>query len=163
MKLNFSNGELSKFKKRNLFKNYRLFGESGEVNIEATISELPKLQKKVSGYSITDVFDADEFGLFYRLASDSSIGPSRLAGKKKKKERLSLLARLNDDGIEKLPLAFIGKWKKPKFFGRKTGSELGFNYHFNSKSWIRTGNFLSGLNHLIYVLGEPEIEKHFYK
>ena len=44
--MNLSNGWLLKFKKRNSFKRYRLFGEIGDVNIQGIISELPKLRKK---------------------------------------------------------------------------------------------------------------------
>ena len=83
IELNCSNGWLYKFKKQNSFTRYRLFGESGDVSIEGIISELPKLRKKISEYSINDVCHADEFGLFYRFAPDSSIGYSKLAGKKK--------------------------------------------------------------------------------
>ena len=116
---------------------------------------------KISEYSINDVFNADKSGLFYKLAPDSSIGPSRISGKKKKK-RLSLLACVNGDGTEKLPLEFIGKSKKLKCFDGNTVNELGFNYHFTSKSWMNTAIFLSSLNHFIYILEKAEIEKHFY-
>ena len=68
------------FKKRNSFKRYRLFVESGDINIDAIISQLPALRKKISEYSINDVFNVDEFGLFYKLAPDSVIGALRLAG-----------------------------------------------------------------------------------
>ena len=34
---------------------------------------------------MNDNFNANEFGLFYKLAPDSRIEPSRLAGKKRKK------------------------------------------------------------------------------
>ena len=40
------NGWLHRFKKRNSFKRYRLFGESADVSIEGIICELPKLRKK---------------------------------------------------------------------------------------------------------------------
>lgn len=92
--------------------------------------------KKISEDSIKDVFNADEFELFYKLASDSSIGSSMFAGKKKKKERLSILAIENKDGTEKLTMAISGKSKKPKCFGEKTRNEISFNYHFNSNSWM---------------------------
>ena len=133
MEMNLSNGWLYKFKKRKSFKKYRLFGEFGGVNIEGTVSELPKLREKISEYSISYVFNADEFGLFYKLAPDSNIESSRSAGRKREK-RLSLLACLNGDGTEKLPLVFIDKSKKPKCFNEQTGDELGFEYYSNSKS-----------------------------
>ena len=107
MEVNLSNGWLYKFEKRNSLKRYCLFGESVDVNIQGIISELPKLLEKISKYSMNDVFNADEFGLFYKLAPDSSIGPSRLVERKKKEKRLSLLAYMNGDGTKKLPLVFI--------------------------------------------------------
>ena len=67
---------------------------------------------------------------------------------------------MNGDGTEKLPLAFIGKIKK--CFGRKAANEIGSYNHVNLKSCMNTRIFLSGLNHLIFILGEPEIEKNFY-
>ena len=159
MEMNLSNGWLYKFKNRNSFKRYRLFGESGDVNIEGIISDLPKLRKKISEYSINDVFNADEFGLFYKLAPDSSIGPSRIAGRKKKKERLTLLACVNGDGTEKMPLLFIGKSKMPKCFNGMTGDKLGFDYHFNSKSWMNTGIFFEWLKAFDSYIGETRNRK----
>ena len=141
MKIHLSSGWLYKFKNRNSFKRYRLFGESGDVNIEVIISELPKLRETVSEYSINHVFNADEFGLFYKLAPDSSTAPSRISRRKKKKERLTLLACVNGNGTEKIPLLFLGKSKIPKCFRGMTGNELGFNYYFNSKAWMNTGIF----------------------
>ena len=77
------------------------------------------MRKKLSEYSINDIFNAPEFGLFYRLAPDSSIGPSRLAGRKKEKEWFTLIACVNGEGTEELPLVFIGKSKIPKFLKEK--------------------------------------------
>ncbi|CDO68935.1 hypothetical protein BN946_scf185000.g78 [Trametes cinnabarina] len=37
---------------------------------------------------------------------------------------------------DKLPPMVIGKYKKPRPFGGKTGAELGFNYHHNAKVWM---------------------------
>ena len=68
-------------------------------------------------------------------------------GKKTKKERLSLLACVNGDGIEKLPLLCRRKSKKSQCFDGNAGNEINFNYHFNSKSWMNPEIFLSGLNH----------------
>ena len=56
---------------------YRLFLESADANIEGIVSKLPKLRKKISENSIKDVFNADIFRLFYKLASHFRIGPSR--------------------------------------------------------------------------------------
>ena len=62
MNINLSNSWLHEFKKRNLFKRYRLFDEAGDGNIQGIISEPPKLRKKMSLYLINNVFNADKFG-----------------------------------------------------------------------------------------------------
>ena len=43
---------------------------------------------KISGYSIVNGFNADEFGLLYESALDPSIKKSRLSRRKKKKKIL---------------------------------------------------------------------------
>ena len=60
-----------------------------------------------------NTFGTDEFGLFYKLAPDFSIVPSRLAVRKRKR-RLSLLANVNVQGTENLPPVFIAKSKASK-------------------------------------------------
>ena len=71
------------------------------------------------------------------------------------------MASVNGDGTEKIPLVFIGNSKMPKLFRGQTGSELGFNYHVNSKAWMNSGIFWNSLKNLIHLLGELEVEKHF--
>ena len=87
--MNFNHVWLDEFGKRNSFESYRLFGEFRDVNIESIIFKLLELWKKISKCSINNVSNADEFGSFYRLNPDSSIEPSRFAGKKKENEQLS--------------------------------------------------------------------------
>ena len=105
----------------------------------------------MSEYSINDIFNADEFGLFYKLA--------QIGWKKKKKERLTLMASVNSDGTEKMLLGFIGKSKIPKCFKGKTGSELGFNYYCNSKSWTNSGIFLEWLKEFDSYIGNTRNRK----
>ena len=80
--LDFSNGWLFKFKRRNQFKSYRCHGEEGAVDEEAIQRELPVLLQRLSSFCVNDVFDADEFALFYRQPTKTTIGPSRLRGRK---------------------------------------------------------------------------------
>ncbi len=46
------------------------------------------------------------------MSPTSTVGPERLPGKKKKKERLSYLACTNADGSEKFLMLIIGRSKK---------------------------------------------------
>ena len=82
------------------------------------------MRRKRSQYAINDVFNADEFGIFHKIAPDSSIVPSRLAGRKKKKERPTLMACMNGDGTEKIPFVLIRRSKIPKCLKRKLAASL---------------------------------------
>lgn len=48
--------------------------------------------EKISKYSISNVFYANEFVLFYKLPPDYSRRLSKLAGRKNEKERLASMA-----------------------------------------------------------------------
>ena len=116
--LDFSNGWLFKFKRRNHFKSYRCHGEEGAVDEEAIQRELPVLLQLLSSFCVNDVFNADEFALFYRQPPNTTIGPSRLRGRKKRKDRVTFLACCNGDGTVRLPPLVIGYSRHPRCFQR---------------------------------------------
>ena len=145
LQLNFSNGWLYKFKKRNGFKRYHCHGESGDLNVKNIINDLPHVIDEPRNYALNDIWNADEFGIFYKMSPESTVGPGRIPGKKKKKERLPYLACANADGSEKYPGLIIGQSKKPKCFGKYEGSELGFKYYSNKKAWMNSDLFFSWL------------------
>ena len=110
-------------------------GESGSVDEDAVANETPILRTIFSAYYPSKQFNADEFALFYRLPPSTTSGPKRIPGlKKKKKERLTILACVNADGSEKmLPMA-IGSSKNARCFMGRDSNELVFSYHSNKKS-----------------------------
>lgn len=57
-------------------------------------------------------------------------------GIKGQKSRLTYAFTSNADGSEKLEPFVIGKAHKPRAFGKKTGSQLGFYYRNNAKAWM---------------------------
>jgi hypothetical protein len=59
-----------------------------------------------------------------------------MSGVKGQKVRLTYAFTANADGSEKLEPMIIGKAHKPRAFGKKTGSQLGFYYHNNAKAWM---------------------------
>jgi len=61
---------------------------------------------------------------------------SQESGVKGKKTQLTYAFMTNVDGSEKLPAFIIGKAYKPCPFQKKTGKQLGFYYHDNSKAWM---------------------------
>ncbi len=99
-------------------------------------------------FSPEDIFNGDEFGLFWRILPDKSY---TLKGKKfktgkKSKERISVLVGSNMTGSEKLKLLVIGRAKQPHCF---RGKELiPIIYRNNLSSWMTTEIFTEFLHNL---------------
>ena len=138
IRLCFSNGWLDRFKKRNGFKSFMSHGEGADADEPAISQELPSLRQKTAQYAVNDIFNADEFGLFYQAAPIRTVGPARLDGQKVRKERLTFLVCADADGTEKYPLVAIGCSKHPRCFGSLSPTKRGFGYHSNSKAWMNT-------------------------
>jgi DDE superfamily endonuclease len=71
-----------------------------------------------------------------RLPPDRGLADKRRSGVKGQKVRLTYAFTSNADGSEKLKPFIIGKAKKPRAFGKKTGPQLGFYYRNNAKAWM---------------------------
>ncbi|CAG8805075.1 4007_t:CDS:1, partial [Gigaspora margarita] len=63
--LKFSNGWISRFKKRNGLKNIVIHGEGRSAPLKTLLAECVKLQELLSHYDPEDIYNADETGLFY--------------------------------------------------------------------------------------------------
>lgn len=93
-----SGGWIDRFKTRHGIVYRQICGESESVNDDDIIvwSEkiLPDLLKD---YSLDDVFNADEFGLFFKLMPDKSLvfKSEQCHGGKLSKERLSVLTKID--------------------------------------------------------------------
>jgi Tc5 transposase DNA-binding domain len=77
---NFSNGWLHAFKQRNGFKRYRSHGESGDADMEEIEERLKHIRLRIAEYDIEDIYNFDEIGLFYNLASDTTIARRQIEG-----------------------------------------------------------------------------------
>lgn len=154
--LKFSLGWLQKFKKRWNLRVFRSHGESGDADETAIAFAMPNLQGKISQYEAKDVFNADECGLFYRMAPTQTIALERVQGRKKAKDRITVLPCSNMDGSEKIELLFIGTAAKPRAFKKKSGSELGFHYVANKKAWMTSEIFFDWLRKFqMYISKTP--------
>jgi hypothetical protein len=80
--LQWSNGWVGKFKVRNGIKAFRLHGEANSGPIENLPEERRKLRELLSEYRTEDIYNADETGLFYRMAPNQTLAKSQTAGKK---------------------------------------------------------------------------------
>ena len=98
--LAFSNGWLHLFKKRNGFKCYKSHGEQADADHDGARAALPRLRQLTAQYALKDIYNADEFGLFYSAAPKSTIGKQPLPGRKMNKDRASFLLCTNVDGTD---------------------------------------------------------------
>ncbi|GFN87424.1 tigger transposable element-derived protein 6 [Plakobranchus ocellatus] len=137
-----SNGWLEKFKQRHGIVFKVACGESASV--DTTVVEDWKkatLDKLLSEYSSSDIFNADETGLFFRCLPNKTHAFKGEAchGGKQAKDRLTMLVGTNATGTEKLPLLVIGKSANPRCF--KNVKSLPVEYISNSKAWMTSSIF----------------------
>jgi hypothetical protein len=107
---------IDRFKKCSGLVYRKVCGEANSVNPEEMVAwKDTTLLHLMARYSPKDVFNADEFGLFYNMLPDKTYTFKRASSKgiKVNKERIAVLVRANLDGTEKLPLLVIGKSKQP--------------------------------------------------
>ena len=64
--VNFSNGWLIGFKKRNSFVSHKLHGEINDFDIAAAEAQLPILQGIIPEFGENSVYNADETTFYYR-------------------------------------------------------------------------------------------------
>ncbi|XP_074377759.1 CENP-B homolog protein 2-like [Apium graveolens] len=124
----FSSGWLERFKARCSIKSYRRFGESGSVNMEDIANTLPEIRSKLDQFNLKDIYNMDETRLFYRLEADHSLATKQLEGRKKDKERITIVVCCNGDGSNKVPLWVIGKYAKPRCFKNVNMNNLNCEY-----------------------------------
>lgn len=140
-----SNGWLDRFKKRNGLVYKQICGESEAVDLENVNSWRTNiLSQYLRKYEPKDVFNADEFGLFFKLMPNKTITTlkgEKCHGGKLSKERLTVLVGSNADGSEKLDLLVIGKSKTPHCLRRVPKSKFPCAYSDQNKAWMTSQRF----------------------
>jgi hypothetical protein len=111
---------LSRFKVRRGLQKMLLHEEGAKVNKSnlGLLAALDDLYVIIAQYDPENVYNMDETGLFFRLLPrysllmpDEDISTTR--GKKKSKDRVSLIVCANAVGTHKIPCALISKLKAP--------------------------------------------------
>ena len=131
-----SEGCLDKWKQRHNVTFKTVSGEENSVTPEMTASwsetYLPTI---LARYELKDIYNADEFGLFYQALPDKSFHfkGNRCSGGKHSKIRFTGLAAGSATG-EKLPLFVIGKSANPRCFNGV--KNLPCRYRSQNKSWM---------------------------
>lgn len=149
----FDNGDFScsvgwieRFKKRHDITFGKNCGEASSVSSSVVSQWIEEvwLEKKTS-YADDDIFNADETGIFYRMAPDKTLKfkGEKCVGGKQSKERLSVLLCANMTGTEKRKLLVIGKSKNPRCF--KNVKQLPVRYVANKKAWMTSAIFVEEL------------------
>ena len=101
----------------------------------------------LSHYPLENIFNADEFGLFYQCLPNQTLHlkGENCSGGKHSKIRLTGLAAGNAYG-ERLPMFFIGKANQPRCF--KGVRNLPCRYRAQRKSWMTVELFEERLRQL---------------
>ena len=136
-----SNGWFKRWKGRHEISFKTVSGEAKSCTEEMTASwEESTLPTTLSNYELRDIYNADEFGLFYKALPDKSLQlkSEKCVGGKHSKFRLTGLAVGNAVG-KKLPLFVIGKSKRPRCF--KGVRNLPCRYRSQKKRWMDSALF----------------------
>ena len=144
-----SNGWLEKWLKRRNIHQSCLSGERGDISQETVDDWTKRLPQICEGYSLENVFNADETGLYFRaLPSKSMVVKGQdYAGVKTSKDRITVLLCASATG-EKLKPLVIGRSAKPRCFQGLDMALLGVDYKFNKKAWMTSTIFTEWANKL---------------
>ena len=131
-----SKGWLHRWKKRYMFSVHTVSGESEDVTPEmvAAWSEttLPTI---LSQYKLGDIFNADEFSLFFQHLPSRTLSKTGAQCKGGKHSKLRLTGMADANALdEKLSMFVIGKSKKPRCF--KNVKKVPCRYRAQKKSWM---------------------------
>ena len=103
----------------------------------------------LSNYKLEDIFNADEFGLFYQCLPDETY---RFKGEKfsggKSNVKLTGIAAASATG-EKMRMLVIWKFKNPRCF--KNVNHLPCEYKSQKKSWMNSNIFEEWVRKLLSV------------
>jgi len=143
-----SAGWLANFKSRNNLHAFKISGEAGSAPIDELPQMKVELQEVLQGYELKDIWNYDETALFWRLEPCKTIAHTPVLGKKRSKERVSILVTCNASGDEKLPLVYIHKYETPRALIGIEKRSLPVWYYWNSKAWMQRSIFKHYLERL---------------
>lgn len=121
-------------------KEYRRHGEAASVDQKSVKEERSRLNKLLDAYPPEDILNFDESSLFAFAPPDRGLATKQMSGKKSSKFRITLGFAVSATG-EKFPPFFIGKYKKPRCFGKVGPNERNFYYRNNSSAWMTSELF----------------------
>ena len=113
----WSDGWLTRFKKRSDIKERRRHGEAGSAQLdEDTDRIIQEIRDECRKYMADYTYNIDETGYYQKIQSDRSLSTFKESGKKKDKTRVTVNLTCNTTSTDRLPLWFISKAKRPNCF-----------------------------------------------
>ncbi|XP_013778866.1 tigger transposable element-derived protein 6-like [Limulus polyphemus] len=144
-----SNGWLDRFQKRHNISCSVLSGEGASVNEEMVNDWCSRLESMCEGYSLKDIFNANETGLFNRALPTRSqvIRSDKCHRGKNSKERITVLLGCSAMGKKHTPLV-ISRAANPRCFRGNSTSSLPVTYQANKRAWMTSTIFKDWLQKL---------------
>ena len=131
---------IQRWKARHEIVQQKLHGESSSVNpADVTKWHETLVQSLLVNYSLCDIYNLDEMGLFWRLLPNKThnFKGVQCSGGKQANERITVLVGASATG-EKLPLFVIGKSKMPRCF---RNANISVMYEANKRAWMTSDLF----------------------
>ena len=148
-----------RFRARRGLKKVLLHGEGAQVDKDdpELLNELNDLYALIKQYDPENVYNMDETGLFYRLLPRYTLlmpheDVNSTRGKKKAKERISLIVCANATGTHKVSCTVIGKYKEPACIKNR---EWPLKYLNQNKAWMDVETCWKWFNEVFF----PEVRK----
>jgi hypothetical protein len=150
---------LRRFRMRRGLQKMLLHGEGAEVNKSdlGLLAALDDLYAIIAQYDLENVYNMDETGLFFRLLPRYSLlmvdeDISTTKGKKKSKDRVSLIVCANAVRSHKIPCALISKPKAPACIKDR---QWPIPYFIQAKAWMDVETCWKWFNEVFL----PEVKK----
>jgi len=133
----YSTGWLGNFKDRFGITIHTVHGEAASVDTAYVARERIKLYDISRQYDRRNIFNFDETALFYKLPPNKTLSDIGVAaiGEKYSKERLTIAFCASACGEKYRPLV-IGKYKRPRCFGKHFDPNKIVDYYYNNTAWM---------------------------
>ena len=135
----YSHGWLQRFKQRFNITFKQKHGDSAHINIEELEKLQTKIKKTTGSFAATDIYNLDETALFYKLGPSQTLAATKtpgMKGMKMDKERITIALCVNATGKDKCKPILIGKYRRPRCFGKTFKPDCVVSYFYNSTAWM---------------------------
>ncbi|CAG8838641.1 42929_t:CDS:2 [Gigaspora margarita] len=119
---------------------------------EALNQHRENLQKFCEGYTLDNIWNADETALYWKMRPSKTLAKGPVSGHKKEKARVSLMFATNATGTEKLPPVFIHTSENPHPLRNINKKRLPVWYYWNKTAWMQVSTYNNWLEHVDEIM-----------